>query len=335
MTPGQCLTERPSGAGAASSPGFRSVHRHGHADEPQRPGGRARGERRRRKRRQVSCGAACERLQFPRLAKKGSVSAMHRVTRVDADASSPRATRPLSTVVKALALLDFLAGSDGPVRVSSLARAVGASRGEVHRQLVTLEAAGWMEQLPDGSYRLTLRPAHLGHTALRQAGVAERTAPLLAEAARACGEVVSIAVLDGDTARVVQRAEPGRPLRATLLPGDRLGLCGSAAGRLLCALAEETTLATAARRGVPLPPAGDLAVIRSNGWATSADEAEDGIFALAVPLRREDGEVVAALSVHGPQERLTPTGALAVLRPLARRVEPLLRLDGAAFGMRA
>ncbi|GAA4803990.1 IclR family transcriptional regulator [Streptomyces ziwulingensis] len=260
---------------------------------------------------------------------------MHIVTTGEGDASSPRTTRPLSTVLKALALLDFLADLDEPVRVSALARTVGASRGEVHRHLVTLEAAGWMEQLPDGSYRLTLRPAHLGHTALRQAGVGERTAPLLAEAARACGEVVSIAVLDADTARVVQRAEPGRALHATLLLGDRLGLRSSATGRLLYALADAETAGALARLGVPLPPEDDVALIRSTGWATSTDDAEDGIAAVAVPLCREDGRTVAALSVHGPRERITSTGALAVLRPLTRNIEPLLRLDGTAFGLRA
>jgi DNA-binding IclR family transcriptional regulator len=261
---------------------------------------------------------------------------MHIVTTGDADDSSRRTTRPLSTVLKVLALLDFLADSDEPVRVSALARAVGASRAETHRQLVTLEAAGWMEQLPDGSYRLTLRPAHLGHTALRQAGIGERTSPLLAEAARACGEVVSIAVLDADTARVVQRAEPGRALHATLLLGDRLSLRSSASGRLLCALADGDTVTALAATGVVPPDPDDLALIRATGWATSTDDAEDGITALAVPLCREDGRTVAALSVHGPRDRITSAGALSVLRPLTRRIEPLLRLDGgASFGLHA
>ncbi|WP_320774308.1 IclR family transcriptional regulator [Streptomyces sp. CRN 30] len=259
---------------------------------------------------------------------------MHIVTSGGED-SSPRSTRPLSTVLKALALLDHLAGLDEPVRVSSLAREVGAPRAEVHRHLVTLESGGWMERLPDGAYRLTLRPAHLGHTALRQAGVGERTSPLLAEAARAAGEVVSIAVLDSDTARVVQRAEPGRALHATLLLGDRLPLHSSATGRLLYALADEESAAVPARRGVPLPSEDDIALIRATGWATSTDDAEDGVAALAVPLCREDGRTVAALSVHGPRDRITSAGALAVLRPLTHRIEPLLRLDGAAFGLRA
>lgn len=252
----------------------------------------------------------------------------------DADDASRRASRPLSTVLKVLTLLDFLADADEPVRVSSLARAVGATRAETHRQLVTLEAAGWMERLPDGSYRLTLRPAHLGHTALRQAGIGERTSPLLAEAAQECGEVVSIAVLDADTARVVQRAEPGRALYATLLLGDRLSLHSSASGRLLCALADDETAAELARSGVALPDPEERALIRAAGWATSTDDAEDGIAALAVPLCREDGRAVAALSVHGPRDRITSTGALTVLRPLTRRIEPLLRLGGgSAFGL--
>ncbi|MFJ3671417.1 IclR family transcriptional regulator [Streptomyces sp. NPDC090106] len=261
---------------------------------------------------------------------------MHSVTTDDgAAADEPRrATRPLSTAVKLLALLDVLADVDEPVRVSSLARVIGASRAEVHRQLVTLEAAGWMEQLPDDSYRLTLRPAHLGHTALRQAGIGERTAPMLADTARACGDVVSIAVLDAATARVVQRAEPGRGLYATLLLGDRLDLASSATGRLLCALADARTAAELEQAGVALPGPEERALIRATGWATSTDDDADGIAAVAVPLCREDGPPVAALSLHGPRERITATGALAVLRPLAHRIEPLLRLDsGAPFGL--
>ncbi|MEU6843532.1 IclR family transcriptional regulator [Streptomyces sp. NPDC046716] len=254
------------------------------------------------------------------------------------DAGTPKppgpSTPPLTTVLKILALLDVLADAPEPVRVSALARAMGTSRAETHRQLITLEAAGWMEQLPDGAYRLTLRPAHLGHAALRQAGIGERTAPLLERAARQAGEVVSIAVLDTDTARVVQRAEPGRSLHATLLLGDRLSLTTSASGRLLAALCSPEIVRPLRERGVALPDADALAVITGTRWATSTDDDEDGITALAVPLRRQDDEVVAALSVHGPRDRVTTAEALAVLRPAAREIEALLRLDtGGAFGL--
>ncbi|MFJ8925595.1 IclR family transcriptional regulator [Streptomyces sp. NPDC102364] len=237
------------------------------------------------------------------------------------------ATPPLATVLKALALLDSLADATEPVRVSSLARAMGTSRAETHRQLVTLEAAGWMEQLPDGSYRLTLRPAHLGHAALRQAGIGERTAPLLERAARQAGEVVSIAVLDTDTARVVQRADPGRSLHATLLLGDRLSLTSSATGRLLAALCPQDITEPLRDRGVALPDADELGLINGTRWATSTDDEQDGIAALAVPLCRPGNQVVAALSVHGPRERITTADALAVLRPTAHEIEQLLRLD--------
>ncbi|MFJ9176503.1 IclR family transcriptional regulator [Streptomyces sp. NPDC102360] len=259
---------------------------------------------------------------------------MNTVTSSATPGPSRPATPPLATVVKALALLDSLADATEPVRVSSLARAMGTSRAETHRQLVTLETAGWMEQLPDGSYRLTLRPAHLGHAALRQAGIGERTAPLLERAARQAGEVVSIAVLDTDTARVVQRADPGRSLHATLLLGDRLSLTTSASGRLLAALSAEDITEPLRTRGVTLPDADELTVVNGTRWATSTDDDEDGIAALAVPLCRTGNQVVAALSVHGPRERITTADALAVLRPAAHEIEQLLRLDtGGALGL--
>ncbi|MEV6794421.1 IclR family transcriptional regulator [Streptomyces sp. NPDC051320] len=246
------------------------------------------------------------------------------------------ATRPLGTVLKALALLDSLADTNEPVRSAVLARALGTTRAEAHRHLITLEAAGWMERLPDGAYRLTLRPARLGHAALRQAGVGERTAPLLERAAHAAGEVVSIAVLDSDTSRVVQRAEPGRSLHATLFLGDRLSLHSSASGRLLMAFATADVIEPLRLDGVPLPAEEDLSTVRATGWATSTDDDDDGIAALAIPLRRYDGPVVAALSVHGPRERFAVTEALAALRPAAHGIEQLLRLDtGAGLRLRA
>jgi IclR family acetate operon transcriptional repressor len=41
------------------------------------------------------------------------------------------------------------------------------------------------------------------------------------------------------------------------------------------------------------------------GWASTGDELEIGLNAVAVPIRGMDGNVVAALSVSGPSYRLT------------------------------
>ena len=48
-----------------------------------------------------------------------------------------------------------------------------------------------------------------------------------------------------------------------------------------------------------------LQEIRHNGYATSSEEREEGAAAISVPLFTVRGEMVAALSVSGPSNRLT------------------------------
>ncbi len=48
----------------------------------------------------------------------------------------------------------------------------------------------------------------------------------------------------------------------------------------------------------------ELALVRRRGYAVADEELEDGLVAIAAPVRRLDGAVIAALSVSGPSSRL-------------------------------
>jgi DNA-binding IclR family transcriptional regulator len=47
-----------------------------------------------------------------------------------------------------------------------------------------------------------------------------------------------------------------------------------------------------------------LATVRRRGWAASVGEREAGVASVSAPVRDASDEVVAALSVSGPVERL-------------------------------
>lgn len=47
-----------------------------------------------------------------------------------------------------------------------------------------------------------------------------------------------------------------------------------------------------------------MALIRTQGYATAIEELEDGYVAVSAPIRNHDGEVVAAVSIGGPITRL-------------------------------
>jgi DNA-binding IclR family transcriptional regulator len=70
-----------------------------------------------------------------------------------------------------------------------------------------------------------------------------------------------------------------------------------------------------------------LETVREEGYATIVDELEDGLAAVAAPVRDRDGAVIAALAVSGATLRLPPARlrllgrvALEQARALSRRL---------------
>ena len=67
--------------------------------------------------------------------------------------------------------------------MSALARRMNATRGRTYQQLQTLVAAGWVEPVGEGRYRLTLRAMVVGNAVLEQADLGSRVLPTLASLA--------------------------------------------------------------------------------------------------------------------------------------------------------
>ena len=59
----------------------------------------------------------------------------------------------------------------------------------------------------------------------------------------------------------------------------------------------------------------ELARVRTRGYATSVDELEHGLSALAAPVFGPTGDAIAALSISGPTARLT-SDRIASFAPL-------------------
>ncbi|MGI5231722.1 IclR family transcriptional regulator [Actinoallomurus sp. CA-142502] len=240
------------------------------------------------------------------------------------DANDSASTRPMSSALKLLRLLDVVGESEDPVRVADLARTLGATRSEVHRHLVTLVAAGWMERLPDGAYQLTVKAAHLGHAALQHAGFGDRVSAMLVDLAAETGQSVCLAVLDDDATRVVKRAEPGTAAHVTLALGRRLDLRFGATGRVLLAFADPAVVAGLRARDVDVPTDAELAEIRAQGYALIPEADPDGgLAAIAFPVSGRTGEPSVALCAVGSRTGFDP---LTAREPLAAAAARLSRL---------
>ena len=70
--------------------------------------------------------------------------------------------------------------------------------------------------------------------------------------------------------------------------------------------------------------------VRRQGWALVDQELEDGLRSIAVPLRGQAGEVVAAMNLSTHASRRTPTAIRRELLPRLREAAAAVEADLAA-----
>ena len=233
--------------------------------------------------------------------------------------------RPLSSVLKTMAILDALAESPTSLRLSDVATALGGNRGSVYQKLLTLCEAGWVEQGSDGRYRLTLHANRVGQAALAQASLVERADPILQALVYETHETASLALLDGNEAYIARRVEAAGVLRAELRVGTPLRLASSASGRVLCAFADRPRLEYLRQSGVQLPSDRMMAKTRRDGYVVSSGLDFAGVRAIAAPVFDARGTCIAALSLVAPEARFDGEMMRSPLLSAAAAITQMIR----------
>ncbi|MGG1311674.1 MULTISPECIES: IclR family transcriptional regulator [Cohnella] len=242
--------------------------------------------------------------------------------------------RTVRAVERALdVLLCFTSGSEWGL--TDIAQRVGLHKSTVHRLLATLEEKGFVarDEATD-KYRLGLRilelSAHLTRSddpAVVLLGEMERLRDQL-------GETVSLYVRDRKDRVRIQAVQSEQAIRRVAPVGARLPLFVGASSKVLLAFAEPEV--REALLSDPAWPASidveayrkQLAEIAEAGYATSYEEREAGAAAISAPIFNRSGKLVAALSVSGPSNRLTPD----VMRERAPAVVSAAKRMGALLG---
>ncbi len=223
----------------------------------------------------------------------------------------------LRSLTNSLRVVEALSSANPGMGVSDISRQVGLSKSTVHAILSTLMAEGYVEQVSvGGKYRLTLKLYELGCRVLARSPMDHRVLPLMEALGRVTNETVSLAVISGREALLVQRVESTELLRADLQVGTRVPLHATATGKVLLAFLAEQELDrylrdrlepfTDATRVDPSALRAELEVVRASGLATAVDELAAGIAAMAVPVFDWNMKAVCALSVAGPTGRYRP-----------------------------
>jgi DNA-binding IclR family transcriptional regulator len=217
--------------------------------------------------------------------------------------------------------------------VTELAAHLGLSKSAAHRLLTTLEDYGFVQRTPSHRYRIGVRTLELGNVFRFDRTFLVRAEPLLRQLALRTRSTAHLGQLEGKEALELFRSSAPGVVTLSPFPIFRMPLHATALGKVLLANAGEKLFQRVVGLRKTLSPYTEhttidpdnlkahLREVREQGYASSEQETKKGQICLAVPVRNQQHEVIAALSISGHVDHFRPEGYPTLLAELSSTAE--------------
>ncbi|PYX17267.1 MAG: hypothetical protein DMG84_04305 [Acidobacteria bacterium] len=239
-------------------------------------------------------------------------------------------TYNITSLQRGLRLLDLIAVAERGLTASQIARLSGLPVSTVHRFLVNLESAGFLNCSGTGSYHLGVACFSIGQAALGQLDIRRLSLPYLQQLNQNTRETIHLTVRHGLSAVYVEKLDSPEPLRIYSRIGAAVPLHCTGVGKVMLAYMPPDKLSAILPqlefRRLTENSIGNLQElqthlqkVRKNGYACDLEENEPHIRCIAAPIWDHTGAVNASVSITGPAVRMSVT-RLRQLAPLIQAV---------------
>ena len=241
----------------------------------------------------------------------------------------------LQTVDRALRLLLLFQEVGQEYRVGEFAVMLGVDKSIASRLAATLAQRGFLERVPGSeAFRLGPEVGRLGMLALGSShNLVELARGPMERLAEETGETVNLAVLEEHKAINIAQVDGPHLVGVGDWTGWKTEPHATANGKVLLASTEssfenlplETPLKAFTERTITnlKELRSELERIKSEGWASTLGELEEGFNGVAVPVFDASGRCLAALSVSGPVYRMPPERLPEIARLCRTTVEEI------------
>ena len=213
-------------------------------------------------------------------------------------------------------LLEIGAAPESGLTLAACAGILGYSKPTTHRILRTLASRGFLRLDEErGIYTLGLTLLRLGMDFLENLDLRRESLPLLQALADSTGETVHLGVLNGSEVVYIEKVESRHAVRMFSRLGHTMPACSTGVGKAILAFLPPQELAAALPDVIERRTAqtitsrskflAELDRIRERGYSTDDLENEEGIRCVGAPIFDHQGLVCAAISVAGPEGRVT------------------------------
>lgn len=252
----------------------------------------------------------------------------------DMTANDDRPPEFVEALAKGLTILESFDATHNEMTLSEVARRADLTPAAARRSLITLVALGYVGQVGK-RFHLTPKVMGLGSAFYFAAGIEQAFQPELRALVEQFGDASSVASLQGHDVLYVAHYSQQRARRASGVVGARYPAHATSLGRVLLAGLSDDKLDRYFSEVKPVALTNRTVTnreelrriiyrVRDQGFATTVDELDYGVTALAVPIRGGQGQTVAALNSSGYSGHITPETLVAErlqdLRTIASRL---------------
>lgn len=243
----------------------------------------------------------------------------------------------LHSVSTAFSILDLFFDNE-ELSPAEVAKTLGINRSTAFRFLVTLEQCGYITKAPNSKYRLGVKVSSLGQIAQNRMELTSLIHPYLLNLSETTGESSHLVTMDNAThVCFIDKAVGSLWLKMDIMIGYRQQAHLTATGKAILAYKSAHFVNQYIRKASFKPHTENsitdaaalldrLEEIRTQGYSIDNEEAEYGLYCIAVPILNHEGVSLAAISISGPSTRMIvhQDSHIQLLKEAAAKIENVI-----------
>lgn len=225
--------------------------------------------------------------------------------------------KTIKSVIKAFDVIDHLALSETELGVTEISEALNYGVSATYHLLNTLRECNIIEQNEiTKKFKLSLKLWQIGMIAYRQNDLSTILKPYLRRLRELTGETSNLTILDKDQIVYIAQEESNKLLKMFTQIGASAPLHCTGAGKMLLAFQPEAkkeailnsielskyTSKTITSKEKLIK---ELEKIKKQGYSLDDEERELGVSCIGGPIFGPNDDIVACISISGPQSRFT------------------------------
>ncbi len=233
----------------------------------------------------------------------------------------------VQSIERAFSILDVIAASEVGISVTETSKRVQLPTSTVSRLIMTLEQLGAVERLENEHVRIGKRIHSLSQSLTEEEKLIRLAKPILKDLATSIGEDAALVVPDQFKARFIAQESGGQVIQVQDWTGSSFAMHSLTAGKLCMAQfnSEELERYFAAfsfkntsKKALKLL----LKDLKQAGLCWSFGDFSEDLNAVSAPIFKAK-QVVAALTLYGPNYRFPDTQQEAISERIKRKAEYL------------